>query len=325
MKKFLVDETQKNEILSMHKSLMKEQAAPATYSSADEQILRKSIQAGCLKDGKLRTDKNKTRIIYRSTTKSGKIVDFFPDMTYKFQDGSKTGRWKCDQAQTIITNDQETQAKIETLKKQNWKTLEELKTAGVDLNTLDKTHEKTVVGTTTLYRPVGGKTVHHSNTSTAEFNQEQQSFIDKFVALGYVLNPTRVEQQSMVAYTDKQLNAPPDLFPNGLTMWYDPNKQKLITKDDSVLSDIIKNQSIDRKACKKNIEDYYTAYTRRKSFQVSASEIEKAKRVVQACKDQYYGEWPALSGGKKLDRYLDVLSGNVSGGPSGEYANFKLK
>jgi hypothetical protein len=333
MEKFLVNEEQRKDILLMHKALLnnkksktiKEQTAQPNPIATDEDVLRKAAQAGCLRNGKLRTNNAKTKVIYRAKTKTGKIVDFYPNMTYKLQDGSKSGSWKCPQVQTLITQDQENQSKVETLKKQNWKTLDELKKEGVDLNTLDKSYEKTSVGSVVLYRPIGGKTVHHANTSTSEFNKEQQSFIDRFVDIGYVLNPSRIDQQTMVAYTDKDLGAPADLFPNGLTLWYDPQKQKFIDNDKSILSDIIGNQSIDRKSCKKNVEDYYKVYTQRKSFKVDPALLGRAKRVVQACKDQYYGEWPALTGGKTLDKYLDVLSGNVAGGPSGEFEYFRLK
>jgi hypothetical protein len=201
-----------------------------------------------------------------------------------------------------------------------------LKKEGIDLNTLDKTHEKTAVGSVILYRPIGGKTVHHANTSTPGFNQEQQSFIDKFVEIGYELNPSRLDQQSMVPYTDKELGAPADLFPNGLTLWYDPKKQSEINKDGDSIGTQLKAQETSAKSCKTKIKDYYTLYLRRKSSVITPSVFQRDKRGVQACKDQYYNNWPTfMLGGKTLDKYLDILSGNVSGGPSGEYDYFRLK
>jgi hypothetical protein len=62
----------------------------------------------------------------------------------------------------------------------------------------------------------------------------------RFENLGYKLNPTRIEQSTMVKVTDKELGAPSDLFPNGLTMFYNPNQQSDITRSDAtVLGDII--------------------------------------------------------------------------------------
>jgi hypothetical protein len=133
------------------------------------------------------------------------------------------------------------------------------------------------------------------------FNQDQLDFIDRFTQKGYKLNPTRIEQMNLVKVTGEQLGAPADLFPNGLVMWYDANQQSAIGgREDSVVSDILNNQSIDRNACRKNIEDFYELYRRRNSAQVDSATIDRARRIVQACKDEHYGKW-GIAGGKKFD------------------------
>ena len=129
----------------------------------------------------------------------------------------------------------------------------------------------------------------------------------------------------MVKVTDKELGAPVDLFPNGLTLYYNPNTQSDVKSDQSLVSDILKNQAVDREACRKNIEDYYRSF-KTDAFYDPAT-IYKIKTVVQACKNQHYGKWGVLGGGKKLDNYLDMLSGVKEGGPSsyGDDSKWRLK
>jgi len=313
MKKLLIQESEKNEILSMHKALVKEQAVT---ESPDLVTLRKAIKGGCLKNGKILSNSDKTKYIYRATTKSGKEVDFFGDMTYKFRDGSKTGNWKCDQITTITTTDADNQAKIQTEIEKGWATLDTLRKDGVDLNTLDITHDKQEVGGTTLYRLKGKSSTFTPGTSSKEFNQEQLAFISKFEKQGFKLNPSRVEQGTMVKITGEQLGAPADLFPNGLIMWYNPNAQKDIKKSEQGIGDVLKTQQIDRDVCRDKVQAFYKAFKRKNTTIIDQSLFETEKRKVQACKDQWMGKWGVLGGGKKLDEMLGILSGELPGGPS---------
>jgi hypothetical protein len=129
----------------------------------------------------------------------------------------------------------------------------------------------------------------------------------------------------MVKITDKELGAPGDLFPNGLVMWYDPNLQSTMSgKDDTILGDIISNQSVDKNVCRKNIEDWYEGFKRRNSIVVEPSTMTKAKRIVQACNDEHYGEWGIAGRGKKFDNILDILTGRAQGGP-GQNSPWRIK
>lgn len=336
MKRQLIDDAEKNQILEMHKTSMIEQAnLPEKNESPELSLLRKAISAGCLKQGRILTNSNRSQYVYRATTKSGKEVDFFANMSYKFRDGSKTGKWACPQLANIAAEEEKARqeasinkSKIETELKKGWKTLDTLRSEGVDLTTLDNVYEKKVIGNVTLYRPRGSSTTFTPGTSTSDFNANQESFINKFIAKGYVLNPTRIQQSTMVKVTDKELGAPEDLFPNGLVMWYDPNKQSDIRRrEGSVLGDILDNQSINRNVCRKNIKDYYESFKRRNSIVIDPATINKAKRIVQACKDQHYGKWGIGGQGKKLDEYLDILSGNKEGGPTsyGSDSSWRIK
>jgi hypothetical protein len=263
-----------------------------------------------------------------------KQIDFYANMTYKFTDGSKSGKWICPELASLETSQAASQqtatdieSKIATEIKKGWKKLETLKAEGVDLTTLDKVFDKIVIGNVALFRPKGDVSTFTSNTSIAQFNQDQLDFIDRFTQKGYKLNPTRIEQYNLVKVTGEQLGAPADLFPNGLVMWYDPNQQSEIRGgEESILGDILDNQSIDRTACRKNIEDFYELYRRRNSAQVDPATVDRARRIVQACKDEHYGKW-GIVGGNKFDGILDLLSGSKQGGPGtqGPSSIFRIK
>ena len=65
-------------------------------------ILNDYVESGCLKDGTFIVNEDGVTVYRRASYKSGKLIDFFADMTYKFLDGSKSGKWKCptQQAET---------------------------------------------------------------------------------------------------------------------------------------------------------------------------------------------------------------------------------
>lgn len=324
MKRMLIQESERNQILSMHGMINEQDSTDPSL-----QLLRKAIKAGCLKNGKILSNKDATKYIYRATTRSGKQVDFLSDMTYKFSDGVG-GKWKCDKmaqidAQTIITNTDNT-SKVATLKTQGWKTKNEL--VGVDLNTIDSVYDKKTIGDVTLYKLKVNTGDLTSGGSTADFNEKQQAFLNDFIAKGYVLNPDLTKRDNMYAVTAKELGAPDSLFPNGLTLYYNPNNQSSIKgQDTSVLGDVLANQSINRQACRKNVDDYFNAFKRKYSVVVDNSTIYKAKRIVQACKDEHYGKWGVAGGGNRLDNYLDILSGVKEGGPMsyGDDSMWRLK
>lgn len=96
----------------------------------------------------------------------------------------------------------------------------------------------------------------------------------------------------------------------------DANQQSTLRRRDSILSDILDNQSINKSVCRKNIRDFYTSFQQKNSIVVDPTTIAQAKRVVQACKDQHYGKFGVLGrGGQNIDNMLDILSGRKEGGP----------
>jgi hypothetical protein len=278
-KRYIIEESEKERILEMHKALIQEQnqsldilsddGKKNTESNPNEQILRKAQAAGCLGDkGSFQRNSSGTNTVYRTTTKSGKQVDFYGDMTYKFSDGT-SGTWKCDKL-----------------------------------------------------------------TQTTSRESQKQAYIDKFTGApyNYVLNVPDINKQKFTELDPvNDLKIPVGVFAVTDKFYLDPSKNKEIKRSsDSTFNDVLENQSIERGACRKNIEDYYKAYKRKNSIVIDAPTFDKAKRIVQACKDEHYGKWGILGGGMargmNWDKILDTMSGG-SGGPLtyGEDSKWKLK
>jgi hypothetical protein len=85
-------------------------------------------------------------------------------------------------------------------------------------------------------------------------------------------------------------------FPGGL---------KIYKKDEGVIT---------KKQCRDDIEEYYNLWSS-KIDNLSTMNFTRLKDRVQRCTNQHYGEF-GMFGGKKLDGYLDVLSGSAEGGPA---------
>jgi hypothetical protein len=94
----------------------------------------------------------------------------------------------------------------------------------------------------------------------------------------------------------------------------DPNKQSELTRKDSLLSDLLKNQSISKSVCRQQIKQFDDMY--RGKAVADESTILKTKNIVQRCKYQHYGKFGVLGvGGDDIDKLLDKLSGSAAGGP----------
>lgn len=94
----------------------------------------------------------------------------------------------------------------------------------------------------------------------------------------------------------------------------DPNKQSELTRKDSLLTDLLKNQSISKSVCRQQIKQFVDMY--KGKAEADQSTIMKTKNIVQRCKNQHYGKFGVLGvGGDKIDELLDILSGSAAGGP----------
>jgi hypothetical protein len=86
----------------------------------------------------------------------------------------------------------------------------------------------------------------------------------------------------------------------------DPNQQKDLRRGDSPVKDYLKNQQIGKSACRKYIQDHYTAWKQRKV--IPSNNQVALKNAVQNCAYQHYNKFGI--GGEKFDEMIDVLSGD---------------
>ena len=165
---------------------------------------------------------------------------------------------------------------------------------------------------------------------TTDAKNKKEAYLLKFTGApyNYLFNVEDIDKQKFIELDPvNDLRVPAGVFAVTDKFYSDPSLNKNIKgSSDSTLNDVLDNQSIDRNACRKNVEDYFKSFRRRNSIVIDGPTFNKAKRIVQSCKDEHYGKWGILGGGNKLDEILDTMSGG-SGGPLsyGEDAKWRLK
>ena len=239
MNKFIIEESEKERILSMHKSLLKEQTEPSLKDK-----LQQFINDGCFPNGNPKVVPMKTSnpqksfaIKIESTKTPGKFRYFFIDNTYgtvgadgKFKYG--TEKWECNTNR--IQSDKEKQAKdkagsesqkaatdsnIENLKKEGaWKTYDELIATETKENINNPAmYEKKVVDGVTLYRRTSGRGI------AGGLDKRQQDVIKQFQDKGAKLE-NEVSELESKAWTRKLVSPKSDgLFSEDLYMYFPPN------------------------------------------------------------------------------------------------------
>jgi hypothetical protein len=339
--RFNISNEEVKTILEMHSKVRKNTFLIKEDAASDEERLRIAITSGCLKGGSLKRSKSTGNVFYRkpSAQEPGKEVDFFADMTFKFTDGSKSGKWKCDAIGASLANKEKTaadaasqektnaevkvatDANIENLKKEGgWKTYDELISADTKENIANPAmYDKKVVDGVTLYRRTSGKGI------TSGLDKRQQDVITQFKAKGAKLE-NEVTALEAKAWTRKLVSPKSEgLFSEDLYMYFPPNTVSN-TDITTAFEDAVRDQTPESSDdCKKAIEAYYMAFKKKKIF--TDDVLTAMKEKVQACKNEFYGSWGAFGGGKTIDGYLDMLSGKVSGGPSsyGDDSKWRLK
>ena len=322
MKRFILEEQEKGLIKKLY-----EQTTPTSGTQVDQNLqkLLDAIKNRCIKGGKLYLNKTKNQYYYRVIKrKTGQEIDIFPDMTYKFVDGSKSGKLK--KCKSVVEtpkqpsqNDQITTNQIESLKKQKWRTVDELLKSGVDFNVIDRTHDKVVIGNVTLYKL---KNPEESNiTDVTKLSDQEQRFLKNYTDQGFRVNvpiEDQAPQGRFLQYIPK--NIPSGLFINGLVLWYDPNTIRTSqTKEDvKDFKQELKSQTPQRNVCRRAVTTLYNSYRQRKSGGQGDAKITDLRNTVVACKGAYYpsGWGPGLPTGKKLNQMLAVLSGEGSDDPA---------
>ena len=249
--------------------------------------------------------------------------DFTYDVVSKNASGNKilsakNIKWTC----SALTKPIEDQIKgnIEKIKKEgNWTTKEELLKTDTEQNIENPVmYEKKVIDGNTLYRRKSAGGIGDALTP------DQKSIIDKWTNKGAKLRKELDAEQAKTWISKVVSPASEGYFSEDLIMYFDPT---ITVKDEAITSNIQKavEQRIptNQKDCKNTIETYYLAFKKKRPLE--PNEFEALKYKTQACKGEYYNDWGILSGGRRMDNYLDIMSGGI-GGPSraGDDAKWRL-
>jgi len=315
MKNNLISESEVSQILSMHKSLREQtEIKKVTDTSSDLVMLRKAITAGCLKGGKILTNANQTKYVYRATSKSGKTVDFTADMNYKFGDGSKSGKWKCDEiAQMEVNAAQAAQQQAANMadtalvqQEGGWQEAKDIKTTRENLEN-PQMFEKKVVNGVTLYRAV------ISSGVTGGLTPEQIKVVKKYTDLGGKLRKD-LDAEEAQTWTSKVVYPAGTLFSQDLVMFFPPSNVRGAEGGNvkTQFNNAISNQTPTSKSdCRDTIDAYYEAWRTKKK--VEPNTFLPMKEKVQACANEFEGKWGGVL--SRIDNYVEMLRGDREGGP----------
>lgn len=309
MKKFILEESEITRILSMHKVIKEE--ATSTKSDVDPllQKLRESIINGCLSNGKIYLNKTKNTYFYRGVKQSTKQeIDFFPDMTYNFVDGSKKGKWFCNSTQKA-TKDASTLAattdstnNLTQMKSRGWMEYGEL--VGKGFSTLEAKEGKYETtqfdmgngNKITLYKPknIGGE--------LKQYTTVQQNLLNKYTNSGYKLK-SDIGLDEIGSWEQFTLN-----FPDGsgsVVLYKDPSfvgKVKVGSEPSMEKQSSLISGDNRAKVCREKIKDF--ADSANKKLKLPMSQINTDKTFVMACRDQFGMKYNDLGVTKKNLEYL---------------------
>jgi hypothetical protein len=315
MKNNLISESEVSQILSMHKSLKEQtEMKKVTDTSSDLVMLRKAITAGCLKGGRILTNANQTKYVYRATSKSGKTVDFTADMNYKFGDGSKSGKWKCDEiAQMEVTAAQAAQQQAANMadtalvqQEGGWQEAKDIKTTRENLEN-PQMFEKKVVNGVTLYRAV------ISSGVTGGLTPEQIKVVKKYTDLGGKLRKD-LDAEEAQTWTSRVVYPAGTLFSQDLVMFFPPSNVRGAEGGNvkAQFNKAISNQTPTSKSdCRDTIDAYYEAWRTKK--RIEPNTLLPMKEKVQACANEFEGKWGGVL--SRIDNYVEMLRGDREGGP----------
>ena len=309
MKKFILEESEITRILSMHK-VINEQAT-STKSDVDPllQKLRESIINGCLSNGKIYLNKTKNTYFYRGVKQSTKQeIDFFPDMTYNFVDGSKKGKWFCNSTQkaakdaSTLAATTDSTNNLKQMKDRGWMEYSELTEKG--FSTLEAKEGKYPTtqfdmgngNKITLYKPknIGGK--------LEQYTTVQKALITGYTKDGVYKLKDDLSLDEIGSWEQFTLN-----FPDGsgsVVLYKNPSSLSKVTFTASTQEKIDTSISGDKRAkvCREKIKDF--ADSANKKLKLPMSQINADKTFVMACRDQFGMKYNDLGVTKKNLEYL---------------------
>lgn len=355
--RFNISNEEVKTILEMHSKVRKNTFLIKEDAASDEERLRIAMTSGCLKGGSLKRSKSTGNIFYRkpSVQEPGKEIDFFADMTFKFTDNSKSGKWKCDAIGASLANKEKTAADAasqeqknaenktlsdavlkEKKDKEGWMEYSELIGKGYSQLEADQGKYATeqfklkTGETITLYKPKTGAVMGGQQQG---MSAEQQAFITRYEGKGGKLKLTPEEQASQ---RFRQILVPGSMAKDqgpfgdaGLKMYFSVDVIKDIAGESGDLRTTVENQIIPLNECKEFVDQFFRGY----DLGVDIPDFDEVKKKVQRCKQLYSPNpktgrkngWGMFSDQKNK---IDILSGLVTNqGPSsyGEDSKWRLK
>jgi hypothetical protein len=342
---FEANEQEKREILEQHNLFKKALQSKVTRLMVNEQatqltgveFLKAARDKKCkiAVGGVIKSAPGKPSVLYKVADydsankyfKKGDELYIKDDYTFDVVSTDATGKktlsasnkkWACP----AMTADAEAAAKTnvdKTKKEGDWKTKEDLLKTDTEQNIENPVmYEKKDFNGTTLYRRVASSGIGEALT------KDQKDIITKWTSQGAKLRKDLDPEQAKTWVSRVVSPASEGYFSQDLIMYFDPT---VTVKDETITTTI--QQSLQNriptnsKDCKKTIEAYYLAFKKKRPLEPNEFEALKAK--TQACKNEYGGDWGILSGGRRMDNYLEIMSGGI-GGPSraGDDAKWRL-
>jgi hypothetical protein len=147
--------------------------------------------------------------------------------------------------------------------------------------------------------------------------KRQKEFTDGLVAQGYVINPSEwdITSKRLRKYDNSKIPGLLDIFKNGLNVYYDPTTIKL--SDNSAYSQRADSMSKDVNSCKDLVEKFWEDYQQGGEGDLQDTLFYKLRSDVQSCVNKWYPKWDGLEGGalgigtgqNHLNNIIDVLTG----------------
>jgi len=343
MKNFLVEESERIEILKKHKLIVEQK------TNNSKAIIEAGMSAGCFGQkgsdpyfGMIESPVGSGNWVFQKKandpTMIGQgyiVVRIRPDNTYYYVKPGKNGQQsefsavrplpKPCPAMANFGKKTEDQVNNEYLitqyKKDKWATTEELRAQGVDTRELSNSTiwEMVPVGNVKLYRKKGTAT----GTMDDKENIKKQ-WVDKLRKDGYIVNPTDTEKdnyQYVELYKINYSGLPEGLFSPNQLVYIDPK-----LADPKILQDKQEGETMKRKECKETIQRFFKEFERSKGRQITnRGLVQRMKDQAQFCKNEFEGQWGI--GGGKFDDMIQTLMGRKTGGPtsSGDDSIFRLQ
>jgi hypothetical protein len=319
MKKFIIEEEEKNRILRMHNSLKEQVQGSSTQPSMSDLEKLKLALNTCIKKytwfipdpSPLRkTNSGKDVIVGKGS--NGNVYYFYADLKVINATTDKKRTWACDFTQEQ-SQSSETEASVKnnlalTKTEGGWKERKEITDTNANVNN-PQMYEKQVVDGVTLYRSKASAGI------TSGLTEDQKSIINTWQGKGYKLSKDLTAEERKTWKEVVVSPASDGYFSQDFKMFSDPKilTQGIGTGTTKVsITTVIQNAVEDRipkdkKDCKQTIDAYYISFKKKRPLE--PNEFDALKTKTQSCKNEFYGDWGALlSGGKKVDELLDIMS-----------------